>query len=75
MAAEAYVRGVSIDEQRICVPRISEDPDNCARHGHVPGRRRLVLDLSVMSRSDEDEEAWWALVGKMVQVTAAQNAG
>jgi hypothetical protein len=75
MTLEVFVREVSVRVDRICVPEHAEDPRDCAKHGHVPGERRLVVDVSPVCRGDEDEAAWRELVGRTVPLGAAQNAG
>jgi hypothetical protein len=75
MAAEVFVRRVTDECGRICVPRLSEDPFDCRAHGHVPGARRLIVEVEALCRSDEDESTWRSLVGQVVPLSAAQNAG
>jgi hypothetical protein len=73
MAVEVFVGGVSVHVDLICVPDLAQDPHDCTKHEHVPGQRRLVVDVSAVCRSDEDEAAWRELVGQRVPLAAAPN--
>jgi hypothetical protein len=74
MAAEVFVRSIKDEVNRICIPSLAEDPFDCAKHEHMPGARRLVVEVDALCRSDEDESTWRSLVGQVVPLNAAQNA-
>lgn len=54
---------------------MAQHPFDCTQHDHIPGARRLIVEVVALCGSDEDESTWRSLVGQVVPLSAAQNAG
>lgn len=66
MAARVWVRSVEVEQEQICLHELAKGPD-CDQHDHVPGARRLRVELEpVLGSATEDE--WRALIGQPLDV-------
>lgn len=70
MTPEVYVERVEVEQEEVCLATAGQDPNDCAAHEHLTGRRRLVIEVRPVEGGDEYEAALTALVGSRVRLAA-----
>jgi hypothetical protein len=72
MAAEVYVRNVRVEQDQISLPEAGRREEDWPS---VPGARRIVIEVGPAGSGPDYEAALTALVGQVVRMEPAPNAG
>ncbi len=66
MTVRVFVQSVEIEQSLICLPEVGQR-DGCQHHEHVPGSRRLNVNVVPMI-SEANEAEWVRLAGQTVEL-------
>lgn len=68
MSSDLVITSVSVPPNLVCIPTMSEDPDDCSKHSHVPGRKVINVEVEAAEHSDAAAAGLGALVGRRVRL-------